>query len=93
MLKLRTLLLIGLPLTAGIVLVGMTAGLFAQQERIAVSELKAKLDAGETFILIDVREDSELEENGAIKGAIHIPMGDLDSRMEDIPKDIELVFY
>ena len=93
MLKLRTLLLVGLPLTAGIVLAGMTAGLFAQEERIAVSELKAKLDTGETFILIDVPEDSELEENGAIKGAIHIPMGDLDSRMEDIPKDIELVFY
>ena len=93
MLKLPTLLLKGLLLTTGVVLVGMTAGLFAQQERIAVSELKAKLDAGETFILVDVREDSELEENGAIKGAIHIPMGELDNRMEDIPKDVELVFY
>ena len=47
----------------------------------------------ETFLLIDVREDSELEEDGAIKGAIHIPVGELDARMKDIPKDIELVFY
>ena len=63
---------------AGLLVVGLGAATMAQQsdtERIAVSELKNKLDSGETFLLIDVREDSELEENGAIKGAIHIPMG------------------
>lgn len=79
-----------------LILVGFGASVIAQQpdtERIAISELKEKLDSGEQFLLIDVREDRELEENGAIKGAIHIPMGDLDSRMQDIPKDIELVFY
>ena len=62
-------------------------------ERIAISSLKEKIDSGETLILIDVREDRELEADGAIKGAIHIPMGELDARMADIPKDIELVFY
>jgi len=61
-------------------------------ERIAIAELKNKL-ASEEFLLIDVREDSELAEQGAIPGAIHIPMGELDDRMQDIPKDIELVFY
>ena len=61
-------------------------------ERIAIAELKNKL-ASEEFLLIDVREDSELAEHGAIQGAIHIPMGELDDRMQDIPKDIELVFY
>jgi rhodanese-related sulfurtransferase len=43
--------------------------------------------------LIDVREDWELEKDGAIPGGIHIPMEELDKRMEDIPRDIELVFY
>ncbi len=62
-------------------------------ERIAISELKQKLDRGEKLLLIDVREDWELEENGAIAGAIHIPMAELDMRMKDIPKDVELVFY
>ncbi len=62
-------------------------------ERIAISELKQKLDSGEKLLLIDVREDWELEENGAIPGAIHIPMAELDLRMKDIPKDVELVFY
>jgi hypothetical protein len=62
-------------------------------ERIAVGSLKEQLDSGETMILIDVREDYELEEDGAIEGAIHIPMGELEARMSDIPKDIRLVFY
>ena len=62
-------------------------------ERIAVSKLKEKLDGGERFLLIDVREDRELEKDGAIPGAIHIPMAELDERMKDIPKDVELVFY
>ncbi len=62
-------------------------------DRIAVSELKEKLDSGEKLLLIDVREDWELDENGAIPGAIHIPMAELDMRMKDIPKDVQLVFY
>ena len=62
-------------------------------DRIAVSELKEKLDSGEKLLLIDVREDWELEETGAIPGAIHIPMAELDMRMLDIPKDVQLVFY
>lgn len=61
--------------------------------RIAISELKEKLDSGTEFLLIDVREDHELKEDGAIAGAIHIPMGELDDRMKDVPKDIDLVFY
>lgn len=64
-----------------------------QPERIAVSDLKKKLDSGEKFLLIDVREDWELKADGAIPGAIHIPVADLDKRMKDIPKDVEIVFY
>jgi len=62
-------------------------------ERIAVTNLKKKLDSGDKLLLIDVREDWELEKNGAIAGAIHIPMAELDARMKDIPKDAEIVFY
>ena len=64
-----------------------------QPERIAISELKKKLDSGEKFLLIDVREDWELKEDGAIPGAICIPLAELDERMKDIPKDVEVVFY
>ncbi len=64
-----------------------------QPERIAAGDLKKKLDSGEKFLLIDVREDWELKQDGAIPGAIHIPVGELDGRTKDIPKDVELVFY
>ena len=62
-------------------------------ERIAVTDLKKKLDSGEKLLLIDVREDWELEQDGAIAGAIHIPVAELDARMKDIPKDAQIVFY
>lgn len=64
-----------------------------QPERIAVNDLKKKLDSGEKFLLIDVREDWEIKQDGAIPGAIHIPVAELDARMKDIPKDVEVVFY
>lgn len=76
-----------------------TTHLSAQQaettkpERIATADLKKKLDGGEKFLLIDVREDYELKADGAIAGAIHIPVAELDARMKDIPKDVQLVFY
>ncbi len=79
-----------------IILTLATGAIWALQtntDRIAISELKEKLDSGEKLLLIDVREDWELEENGAIPGAIHIPMAELDMRMKDIPKDVQLVFY
>ncbi len=72
---------------------GAIWALQGSSERIAISELKQKLDSGEKLLLIDVREDWELEEDGAIPGAIHIPMAELDMRMKDIPKDVQLVFY
>jgi len=57
----------------------------------AADELKAKLDRGEKVLVIDVRTDEEVE-SGSIPGAIHIPMDQLEARMKDIPKDVELVF-
>ena len=53
--------------------------------------LKQKLDAGEKLLVIDVRSDKEIED-GSIPGAIHIPMEQLEARMKDVPKDVQLVF-
>ncbi|MSO20128.1 MAG: hypothetical protein EXQ56_06625 [Acidobacteria bacterium] len=65
----------------------------AKTERIASGDLKKKLDSGEKMLLIDVREDFELKADGAIAGAIHIPVAELDARMKDFPKDVQIVFY
>jgi len=81
----------------GVVLIPNTWALAQEQtpkpERIAITDLKGKLDSGEKFLLIDVREDWELKQDGAIAGAIHIPVAELDGRMKDIPKDVQVVFY
>jgi rhodanese-related sulfurtransferase len=53
--------------------------------------LEAKLEKGEKILVIDVRTDAEVK-SGSIPGAIHIPMDQLEARMKDIPKDVELVF-
>jgi rhodanese-related sulfurtransferase len=54
-------------------------------------ELKAMLDKGEKVLVIDVRTAEEVK-SGSIPGAINIPMEQLEARMKDIPKDVELVF-
>ena len=54
-------------------------------------ELKARLDKGEKVLVIDVRSEEEVK-TGSIPGAIHIPMEQLEARMKDVPKDVQLVF-
>ena len=46
---------------------------------ITAEEVKGKLDAGETFTLLDVREPWEFE-TAKLSGATLIPMGDVPSR-------------
>jgi len=62
-------------------------------ERIPIPELKKKLEASKNFVLVDVREPSEIKEGGAIPGAIHIPMNQVAKRMQELPKNAEIVFY
>jgi rhodanese-related sulfurtransferase len=62
-------------------------------ERIAIPELEKKLDGKSKPVVVDVRKPAEIQESGAIPGAIHIPVDDVASRVGDLPKDKELVFY
>jgi rhodanese-related sulfurtransferase len=56
-----------------------------------VEELKARLDAGDQIHLIDVREDEEVAQ-GIIAGAIHMPLGQVPQRLDEIPRDEEVIF-
>ncbi|MGG1311353.1 MULTISPECIES: rhodanese-like domain-containing protein [Cohnella] len=58
---------------------------------ITAEQLKARLDAGEKLRLIDVREDEEVAQ-GMIPGAIHIPLGQVPQRLDEIPRDEEVIF-
>lgn len=41
---------------------------------------------GPAGVIIDVRESDELEQV-SLDGAIHIPLGELQNRLEEVPKD------
>jgi len=58
---------------------------------ISADELKQLLDSGEDFLLVDVRETNELEELGTLPNCLHIPLGDIQTRMSEIPRDKRIV--
>ena len=53
-------------------------------------EVQEKLNNGKRPFLLDVREKHELR-TGYISGAKFIPLGQLGSRMKELPKDREIV--
>ncbi|MBG16010.1 MAG: NADH oxidase [Crocinitomicaceae bacterium] len=59
---------------------------------IDVLKLKSMLDSGEDVQIIDIREDYELETEGKI-GGLHIPMGELMGRIDQLREDVPVVFH
>lgn len=59
-----------------------------------IAEVKAKLDRGERFHFIDVREDNEFATDHA-KGAVHLGRGILERDIETVipDKHAEIVLY
>ncbi|HLW72048.1 MAG TPA: rhodanese-like domain-containing protein [Candidatus Binataceae bacterium] len=54
------------------------------------AELKRRLDRGDAITVLDVREHEELR-IAALPGAVHIPMGEIPSRLTELDPDVELV--
>ena len=59
-------------------------------DEITPQELKEKMDRGDDFVLIDVREEQELEVS-KIEGARHIPLGDLQGVLHEFDSDPEYI--
>jgi rhodanese-related sulfurtransferase len=53
-------------------------------------ELKAEIEGGAKLVLIDVREPHELEIS-VLLGVIPIPLGEIEARFAEIPKDQNVV--
>jgi adenylyltransferase/sulfurtransferase len=53
-------------------------------------ELKQRLDRGEKLTIVDVREPNELQIN-RIPGSLHIPLGDIPKRYNELDPDAELI--
>lgn len=59
---------------------------------ISPHEVKRKFDAGDDFILLDVRSPAEHGEVG-IEGAQLIPLGMLREKLEELPRDKEIITF
>ena len=59
---------------------------------ITVQELQAKQNVGTDWVLLDVREQEEVE-LVQLPNSVHIPMGDIPSRLHELDPDSEIVVY
>lgn len=62
--------------------------------RITPEELKRRLDAGETILVVDLRHALEFDaEPTTIPGALHLAPDELDARLAEIPRDREIALF
>ncbi|MGI9104687.1 MAG: rhodanese-like domain-containing protein [Pyrinomonadaceae bacterium] len=57
--------------------------------RISLVDFKALLASNQPVLILDVRSD----DNQKIKGARHIPLAELEARLNELPRDREIVTY
>jgi rhodanese-related sulfurtransferase len=62
--------------------------------RITVEDLKRRMDAGEDFTIVDVRNPTAwAESDTAIPEAIRVPLEELEQNLPRIPKNRPVVAY
>ncbi len=66
----------------------------SDQTRIAVPELRRRMDAGESFVFIDTRNpqawgDSDIK----LPGALRIPVAGAEEDLAQVPRDRPIVTY
>jgi rhodanese-related sulfurtransferase len=69
---------IALLLLAGFSLLGQT---------LSTEELEKYLNDKKRIFFLDVREPKEIAELGSVEGYVNIPLGQLESRLKEVPKD------
>lgn len=55
-------------------------------------DLQARISQGEDFILLDIRSDGELA-RGMLPNAEHLPMHLIPVKINDLPKDKDVILY
>jgi rhodanese-related sulfurtransferase len=70
------------------VLVSLLLGsMFMLAQTISTEELERYLKDPKKVFFLDVREPKEIEELGSVEGYVNIPLGQLESRLNEVPKD------
>src|SRR5262245_14395214 len=64
----------------------------AHMQEITATDLKKRLDNGDDVQIVDVREDNEVA-IGRIPNSLHIPLGQVLNRMEEIDPNRETVIH
>lgn len=59
---------------------------------IPVERVHEIIENGEDYIILDVRNQDEYN-NGHIEGAVLIPVSELESRLDELPKDKPIIVY
>lgn len=75
----------------GALVLALAWGQETTAKKLTPDELKALVGGSEKFFFLDVREPKELEELGTIRGYVNIPLGELEKRLSEIPKDVLVV--
>jgi rhodanese-related sulfurtransferase len=60
---------------------------------LAYEEIVKLLEKQRGVLFIDVREPNEIEVTGTLKGALTIPVGQLEQRLSEVPKDKPIVAF
>lgn len=56
------------------------------------SELKTRLDAGDDIMVLDIRSEAEVAQ-GVLPNSAHLAMHMIPLRMQDFPRDKDIVLY
>lgn len=59
----------------------------AQTPTLSADELEKYLEKKDKVYLLDVREPDEIKKLGTVPGYVNIPLGELENRLAEIPKD------
>ncbi len=60
---------------------------------LSADELRTLLSSDQPPLLLDVREDQELRTHGWIRGAVHIPIGQIEDRRDELDPGKHCVVY
>ena len=60
--------------------------------RVTPQDLQARLAAGEDIVIVDARADAAYAEEH-IAGALSIPLAQIETRFQELPRDADVVFY
>ncbi|HEU0138368.1 MAG TPA: rhodanese-like domain-containing protein [Bryobacteraceae bacterium] len=56
-------------------------------KELTAGELEKLLASKDNIFYLDVREPEEIQQLGSVRGYVNIPIGQLEARLKEIPKD------